>query len=121
MLFEELSSDTTKHDDSLAEDEPAYSEIIEDASDIPIDVVCEHIVSGSRDLDSEFLADADGILSCVSAVEDPDSEPHCGEVARAPVPQMEDIEEVEKAALGRGHHKKKGSQHFGGSSKWWMH
>ncbi|KAF8799773.1 hypothetical protein BYT27DRAFT_6852895 [Phlegmacium glaucopus] len=45
--------------------EPAFSEVVEDASDIPVDVVKRHIASGS--VDDGFLVAVDGCLLRTSA------------------------------------------------------
>ncbi|KAF8813986.1 hypothetical protein BYT27DRAFT_7250464 [Phlegmacium glaucopus] len=51
--------------------EPAFPEVVEDASDIPVDVVKRYIASGS--VDDGFLVAVDGGLLRTSASEDVES------------------------------------------------
>ncbi|KAF8811463.1 hypothetical protein BYT27DRAFT_7252765 [Phlegmacium glaucopus] len=68
-LFEELLLDSSDSNDVEGMiGEPAFPEVVEDASDIPVDVVKRYIASGS--VDDGFLVAVDGGLLRTSAAED---------------------------------------------------
>jgi len=72
-LFMELSCDTTQPATSLeGDDEPAYTDAFNDPSDIPVDVIEQHIVSGI--VQGGFLVDDNWCLMRSAVVEDDDFE-----------------------------------------------
>jgi hypothetical protein len=60
-LFEELSHNSSATSDvEPMTEEPAFSDVVKDASDIPISTVKDHITSGS--VDDGFCVTEDGSL-----------------------------------------------------------
>ncbi|KAF8801871.1 hypothetical protein BYT27DRAFT_7261525 [Phlegmacium glaucopus] len=71
LACKQLSRDPSASNDVKATiEEPAFFEVVEDASDIPVDVVKRHVASGS--VDDGFLVTEDGGLLRTSAAEDVD-------------------------------------------------
>jgi len=63
-LFTELLCNITQPTTSLeGDDEPAYADTFDDPSDIPVDVIEQHVVSGISIVTGGFLIDDDGCLS----------------------------------------------------------
>lgn len=92
-------------------------EAIEDASDIPINIVLQHVTTGTCDVLDGFVIEEDGSFVRTSSVEDPDAEPR--EVSDLVLQESDD--KPVPVPLGRGHRKKKEVKPFGGSSAWWEH
>ncbi|KAG5650376.1 hypothetical protein H0H81_012449 [Sphagnurus paluster] len=117
-LFKELSSDTNQPQALFEmEDEPTFPEIVDDPSDIPINIVTEHLASGSCDVSGGYIIEEDGSLLHASAVENPNSES-----SDAPRSGLLPAAEAQAAIPhGRGHRKKIDTRPFGGSSEWWEH
>ena len=108
-LFNELSSDTAQPSAVFeAESEPEFADVIEDASDIPLEVVQQHIASNSLDTANGYAIDKNGYITRSSNVEDPDCIDEASEAECATQP----------AVLGRGHRAKKATRPFGGVG-WW--
>lgn len=114
-LFEELSRNTTSVEDmNTEEEEPEFSDVIEDSSDVPVDAVKAQFVSGSAE---GFVTGDDGDLVRVAEVEDVDFGQHePASVAESPSEGHSEV--VVPAALGRGRRMKKSSVPFGGVAAW---
>jgi hypothetical protein len=112
LLFDELSRNTLATDeaDALQTEEAAFTDVVEDDSDIPIDVVKSHIAS--KVVDEGFIVDGDGNLLRASVVEDVDFD-------QAEEDSKEVVDEaVAEPALGKGHRAKKARKLYGGTDAW---
>lgn len=102
-LFNELSNDSGQPASILdAEDEAPFLETPDDASNIPLEVIHQHLALGPQSADTGYAVDEDDFLLRSSAAEDADS-------------KVEDLEEVEASVtpmiqgatesrvLGHGH------------------
>lgn len=113
-LFNELSNDSGQPASVLdADDEAPFLETPYDASNIPLEVIHQHLALGPQSADTGYVVDEDGLLRS-SATEDADSK----------VEDLEDVEAsvtlmiqgaMESRVLGRGHRIKKGTHPYGGS------
>jgi hypothetical protein len=92
-------------------DEPTFSDdIVEDASDIPIDAVKDFLSSGS--VGGGFIATEDDGLLRVSVAEDVDFDQDDDDEKKSA------IEAAAPAALGKGHRVKKQCKLYGGADAW---
>jgi hypothetical protein len=96
-----------------ADDEAPFPETPDDASDIPLNVVQQHLASGPRNAGTGFVVDEYGHLSRSSIAEDADAQVEDSEVEESATPVTEGA--TESRALGRGHRMKKGTWPYGGS------
>jgi hypothetical protein len=92
------------------EEEPAFSDVLNDSSDVPTAVVKSHIISASQTITTGFAVHEDGSLHCSSAVEDTNFDPK-EDLARDPVPVVDSV-------LGRGHRTKRRRRLFGDQPNW---
>ena len=84
--------------------EDEFSDDVEDASDIPVDVVLALVASGSTHVEEGFKIDDEGCVVRVAEVENAEA----GEEAAEPEP------------VGHGHRKKKATVPWGGIAiNWW--
>jgi len=86
--------------------ESEFSDDVEDASDIPVDVVLALVTSGSTHVEEGFKIDDEGRVVRVAEVENAEA----GEEAAA-----------EPEPVGRGHQKKKATMPWGGVAIWERH
>jgi len=86
--------------------EDEFSDDVEDASDIPVDVVSALVASGSTHVEEGFKIDDEGRVVRVAEVENAEA----GEEAAA-----------EPEPVGRGHRKKKATVPWGGVAIWERH
>ena len=93
-------------EEPVGESEDEFSDDVEDASDIPVDVVSTLVTSGSTHLEEGFRIDDEGCVVRVAEVEDAEA----GEEAVA-----------EPEPVGRGHRKKKATVPWGGVAVWERH
>jgi hypothetical protein len=96
------------------EEEPAFSDVLDDSSDVPIAVVKSHIISASQTITTGFAIDEDGSLYRSSAVEDTNFDPE-EDSARDPDPAS--VVQV-APELGRGHRAKRRRRLFGDEPNW---
>jgi hypothetical protein len=112
ILFDELSRNIPTTDDNVTIEEPVFSDVIDDASDIPINTVKSHITSGS--VDEGFLVTEDGDLLRAAAAEDTEFDQEDDNSKKSV------IEPVGAAALGKGRRMRKAPKPFGGEDAWSM-
>ena len=91
-------------------EEPAFSDVIEDASDIPISTVKDHIASGS--VDDGFCVAEDGSLLRTAVTEDVEFDQEQDDFNKSKVKPI--IEPV----LGKGHRMKIKRKLHGGDDAW---
>jgi hypothetical protein len=91
----------------LAEEEPMFTEEIEDSSDIPLDILAQHLASGSSTVSDGFLVTENGNLEQVSVAEDADAELEVIGELNVVIPE-----------LGCGCRMKKVPVPFGGIQSW---
>jgi hypothetical protein len=111
-LFEELSRDSSANDTEPMTGEPAFSDIVEDASDIPVNIVKDHIASGS--IDDGFRIAEDGSLLLTAAAEDVEFDQEQDDFNKSKV----DSEPVVEPVLGKGHRMKIKRKLHGGTDAW---
>ena len=112
-LYKELSQDI--EEPAMAPtlnvpEELAFSDILDDSSDVPIAIVKSHITSASQTIPPGFNTCDDGSLRSSAAVEDTDFDQDEDE-ARDPRP-------VVSLVLGRGHRTKRRRRLFGDEPNW---
>jgi hypothetical protein len=90
--------------------EPAFSDVVEDSSDIPVNVVKDHIASGS--VVDGFCVAEDGSLLRTAAAEDVEFDQEQDNANKSKV------EPVEPAVLGKGHRTKIKRRLHGGTDAW---
>jgi hypothetical protein len=88
-----------------SEEEPAFSDVLDDSSAVPIAVVKSHIISASQTITTGFAVHEDGSLHRSSAVEDTTFDPE-EDSERDPDPVVAPV-------LGRGHRTKRRRRLFG--------
>jgi hypothetical protein len=88
--------------------EPAFSDVIEDASDIPINIVMDHIVSGITD--DGFCVTEDGSLLRTAAAEDIEFDQEQDDFNKSK-PEV-------KPVFGKGHRTKIKCKLHGGADAW---
>ena len=91
-------------------EEPAFSDVVEDASDIPISIVKDHIASGS--VDDGFCVAEDGSLLRTAVTEDVEFDQEQNDFKKSKV------EPVVKPVLRKGHHMKIKHKLYGGDAAW---
>ena len=91
-------------------EEPAFSDVIEDASDIPISIVKNHITSGS--VDDGFRVVEDGSLLWTAVTEDVEFDQEQDDFNKLKV------ELVVEPVLGKGHRIKTKCKLHGGDDAW---
>ena len=73
-LFDELSNDSIQPTSVLeTNDESSFPETPDDASDIPLEVIQQHLALGPQSPGTGYVVDEDGHLLCLSITEDADS------------------------------------------------
>lgn len=92
--------------------EPAFADILDDSSDVPIAVVKSHIISASQTIPAGFGTHDDGSLCRSTAVEDTDFDPSQEE------DESRDPRPVVTPELGRGHRTKRRRRLFGDEPNW---
>ena len=94
-------------------DASPFPETPDDASDIPLEVIQQHLALGPQSPGTGYVVDEDGHLSCSSITEDADSkvEDLQEEVEESVTPVIQGTTE---SRLGHGHHIKKSTQHAAG-------
>lgn len=77
-LYEELSYDTDPSQVIIEANEPveglAFFDTFYDGSDVSVDVVAQHLATGSRQVNIGYIVEEDGSLRRAAAVEDTDFE-----------------------------------------------
>jgi hypothetical protein len=91
-------------------EELAFTETIYDGSDLPIDIVAQHLVTGSC---QGFDVEEDGSLCRSAAVEDTEFDEDYGDEVGSMI--------IDAPVLGRGHRKKHETRPFGGLEAWEEH
>ena len=114
-LFNKLSNDSGQPASVFdANDKAPFLETPDDASDIPLEVIQQHLALGPQGTNTGYVVDEDGLLSCLSAAEDADSKVEdLEEVEVSMTPMIQGA--VESQVLGSGHCTKKGTCPYGGS------
>ena len=113
-LYNELSNESRQPTSVLeADDEAPFHETPNGASDIPLEVVQQHLALGPRNAGTEYVIDEYGHLSHPSVAEDADVQVEDLEVEESVTPVTEGT--TESRALGCGHCIKKGTWTYGGS------
>ena len=90
--------------------EQAFSDGVEDASDIPVNIVKDHIASGS--VDNEFRVDEDGGLLRTAAAEDVEFDQEQDDFKKI------GVEPAVEPVLGKGHRTKIKRKLHGGMDAW---
>ena len=109
-LHLELTSNLVVQEPTDGVDEPAFSNEVEDASDIPLQTAISHVMSENADLEDGFIVQEDGSLSRASVLEDPD---HIDEASLIPAAL-----EAPSPILGRGQRNRSAPKLFGGAGAW---
>jgi hypothetical protein len=97
-------------------EEPAFtSDSVEDESDIPVEVVVDHLASGSAELADGFRVEDGDVITRTSCLEDPnqDVEEEMDEPGTSAL-----MASVPPAGLGRGHRVHKPSRRLRGLELW---
>jgi hypothetical protein len=113
VLYCELSgAPTTDYEgDDIEDAEPVFSDIVDNDSDIPVDVVLDHVLSGGCDIKDGFAVALSGEISQLGSSKDADAEDDVTELTKVSVVK----------SLGCGHQRKTAPKRLGNIGAWEAH